>query len=48
VNEAFTKCDDTTGMLGCLFDPMPDPACLGTAAESIGSALVEQVFDVRD
>jgi len=48
VNEAVTKCDDTTGMLGCLFDPMPDPACLGTAAESIGSTLVEQVFDVRD
>ncbi len=48
VNDAITKCDDSTGMLGCLFDPMPDPTCLGTAAESIGSELVEQVFEVRD
>jgi hypothetical protein len=48
VNAADDKCESTTGMLGCLFDPSPDPACLGTAAQSIGSALTEQVFDIRD
>ena len=48
VNTADDKCESTTGMLGCLFDPVPDPACLGTAAETIGSALVEQVFETRD
>ncbi len=48
VNDADDKCDATTGMLGCLFEPSPDPACLGTAAGDIGSALSEQVFDIRD
>ena len=48
VEGADDKCTTTTDMLGCLFEPMPDPACLGNAAESIGSSLVEQVFETRD
>jgi hypothetical protein len=48
VDSVAEKCTDTTGMLGCLFDPMPDASCVGTSVQSIGSALVDQVFDTRD
>jgi hypothetical protein len=35
------RCAGTTGMLGCLFDPNPDPQCLGTSARSIATTLVD-------
>jgi hypothetical protein len=45
VDEAPDACEDTSGLEGCLFDPMPDPSCLGTGAVGIGSALTDAVFD---
>lgn len=48
VDATIEKCGDTTGMLGCLFDPMPDPQCLGNSAQGVGEDLIDQVFDTRD
>jgi hypothetical protein len=48
VDATIGKCGDSTGMLGCLFDPMPDPQCLGDSAEAIGGNLIDQVYDTRD
>ncbi|MGH7895654.1 MAG: hypothetical protein ACREQL_13365 [Candidatus Binatia bacterium] len=44
VDTQLDRCVDTTGMLGCRFAPTPDPTCLGTAATSIATDLVDAVF----
>jgi hypothetical protein len=44
VNARAAACKDTTGMLGCLFDPGADPTCLGTAATQLGTDLAETAF----
>ena len=44
-DSALERCDATGGLLGCLFEPPADPACLGAASQSIASDLVEAVFD---
>ncbi len=44
VNATVARCTDTTGMLGCLFEPGADPGCLGTAATQIGIRLSETAF----
>jgi hypothetical protein len=52
INAGIDRCSDTTGMLGCLFpeDPMeiPDPSCMGDAALSIGSDLVDATFGLEE
>ena len=40
----FDRCTDTTGMDGCRFAPMPDPACLGAAATAVASDLADSLF----
>lgn len=35
------RCDDTTGLTGCLFGVGADPSCLGTTAATLGSTLVD-------
>jgi hypothetical protein len=35
------RCTDTTGLSSCPFVPAADPACLGTTALTLGSALVD-------
>ena len=40
IDTAATRCTDTTDMLGCLFEPGPDPQCLGTAARSVAGTIV--------
>jgi hypothetical protein len=40
----FDRCEDTTGMDGCRFEPVPDPACLGAAATDIADDLADAVF----
>jgi hypothetical protein len=45
VDAAKDACEDTTGLEGCPFEPVPDPDCLGTGATSVGSALADAVFD---
>ena len=42
------KCKATTDMLGCLFESMADPACLGDATQLTGEELVDQVFATDD
>ena len=44
VDDRAANCADTTGMLGCLFEPGADPTCLGTAATDIAVDLSETVF----
>jgi hypothetical protein len=44
VDVQIDRCVDTTGMLGCRFEPTPDPTCLGTAAATIATDLVGTVF----
>jgi hypothetical protein len=48
IDAAFDRCKDTTGMLGCRFDPEADPGCLGSTAQSIATDLVNAVFDTRE
>jgi hypothetical protein len=42
---ATTKCTDSTGLLGCLFELPNDPACPGAAAQSVATDLVHAIFD---
>ncbi len=42
------KCTDTAGLLGCAFGAGADAACLGDAAETIGTTLVDEVFAGED
>lgn len=44
IDEQASRCTDTTGMLGCLFEPGADPGCLGTVATQIGTGLAETAF----
>ena len=44
IDAEIDRCGDTSGMLGCLFAPMPDPQCLGSAGRSIASDLVGAIF----
>ena len=44
IDAEIDRCSDTSGMLGCLFAPMPDPQCLGSAGRSIASDLVGSIF----
>jgi ASPM-SPD-2-Hydin domain-containing protein len=44
IDEQASRCTDTTGMLGCLFEPGADPGCLGRAATQIGTGLAETAF----
>lgn len=46
VNEALNRCVDTTGLLGCPFEGGL-PTCLGDAAETIGSSLVDVTFGLQ-
>lgn len=43
VDEALDRCPDSAGLLGCLFDGGTE-TCLGDAAMSIGSTLVDATF----
>jgi len=45
VNSEVDRCDDTTGMQGCLFGLVSDPTCLGTTAETVATELVRSVFN---
>jgi hypothetical protein len=44
IDAVVTRCADTTDVEGCLFDALPDPGCLGTAATSIATGLSDAVF----
>ena len=44
-DSAATKCTDNSGLLGCLFEPPNDPACPGTATQSVATDLVDAIFD---
>lgn len=44
VGTAIDRCRDTSGMAGCRFEPSADASCLGDAATTIASDLVEAVF----
>ncbi len=44
VDATIDSCPSTAGMEGCRFEPGADPACLGDAATTIGTDLVEAVF----
>lgn len=44
VDGRLANCPETTGMLGCLFEPGADPGCLGAASTQIGIGLAETVF----
>ena len=43
VNEAVSRCTDSTGLLGCLFEGGPQ-TCLGDTALSIGTTLTDVTF----
>ncbi len=47
VDEALNRCTDTSGLLGCLFEGGTEN-CLGDAAVSIGSTLVDATFPDQD
>lgn len=47
VDEARNRCTDATGLLGCLYEGGTEH-CLGDAAMSIGSTLVDAVFPSED
>jgi hypothetical protein len=44
-NAVAPKCSDTSGLDGCLFEPVPVATCLGDAAQTIATDLVDAVFD---
>lgn len=44
VDGVIDKCTDTTGLAGCRFEAMPDPACLGTSALGTAESLVDSAF----
>jgi hypothetical protein len=46
VDNAILQCGDTTGMLGCLFEPAP--GCLGDASAEISQDLVDSAFGLED
>lgn len=48
VDGLLGRCSDTTDMLGCRFEMMPDPQCLGAMATSLGADAVGAVFDTND
>jgi hypothetical protein len=47
VDEARNRCTDSTGLLGCLYEGGTEN-CLGDAATSIGSTLVDAIFPDAD
>ncbi len=47
VDEARDRCTDSTGLLGCLYEGGTEN-CLGDAAMSIGSTLVDATFPAQD
>jgi hypothetical protein len=44
VDGVVGRCSDTTDMEGCLFEPSPDPGCVGNAATAIATDLADAVF----
>jgi hypothetical protein len=48
VDSAIDSCRSTADLSGCLFEPGADPGCLGDAATSIGTDLVDSVFATAD
>jgi hypothetical protein len=46
VDARLNACNDTAGLLGCLFET-PDPTCLGDAALAIGADVIDAVFGLE-
>jgi hypothetical protein len=47
VDASLVRCDDSAGLAGCYADAKADPTCLGEAAVSIGSGLVDVTFGLE-
>lgn len=48
VDELLSRCRDTTGLAGCLFEMTPAPQCLSDMATSVSGDLVDAIFDTAD